>query len=36
VAETKGGPLPQSSLNMRVGVSDVEGKLLVSDLELLR
>lgn len=36
VAETKGGPLPQTSLNLRVGVSDVGGQLLVSDLEILR
>jgi hypothetical protein len=36
VAETKGGPLPQSSLNLRIGVSDIGGQLLVSDLEILR
>ncbi|MDT5095365.1 MAG: hypothetical protein QOH60_4728 [Mycobacterium sp.] len=36
VAETKGGPVPQSSLTLRIGISDVGGKLLVSDLEMLR
>jgi hypothetical protein len=36
VAETKGGPLPQSSLNLRIGVSEVGGRLLVSNLEILR
>ena len=36
VAETKGGPLPQSSLNLRIGVSDVGGQLLVSALDILR
>jgi hypothetical protein len=36
VAETKGGPLPQTSLNLRIGVSDVGGQLLVSDLEIVR
>jgi hypothetical protein len=36
VGETKGGPLPETSLNLRIGVSDVGGQLRVSDLEILR
>lgn len=36
VAENAGGKRPPTSLNLRVGVSDVDGQLLVSNLELLR
>jgi hypothetical protein len=36
VAETKGGPLPQTSLNLRIGVSDIGGQLMISALEILR
>lgn len=35
-AENAGGKRPPTSLNLRIGVSDVEGQLLVSNLELLR
>jgi hypothetical protein len=36
LAETKGGPLPQSSLNLRIAVSDVGGKLMISGLDVVR
>jgi hypothetical protein len=35
-AENAGGKRPPTSLNLRIGVSDVEGQLLVSNLDLLR
>ncbi len=35
-AENAGGKRPPTSLNLRVGVSDVDGQLLISNLELLR
>ncbi|MGE5695243.1 MAG: hypothetical protein ACM4D3_08385 [Candidatus Sericytochromatia bacterium] len=35
-AENAGGKRPPTSLNLRIGVSDVDGQLLVSNLELLR
>ncbi|MGB8503167.1 hypothetical protein, partial [Mycobacterium sp.] len=35
-AENAGGKRPPSSLNLRIGVSDVDGQLLVSGLDLLR